>query len=117
MITLPLNFSGSAEISETQLGPFTKLLVTLARATSADPGQWADTATAVTVDLQVSDDGVTFREGGSFSAAGGIHVDKQGVEMPSTVVKFSYPLALVAVRGKITATNGPLVTTLTMAGG
>lgn len=115
MITLPLSFSGSAEIPETQFEPFNKLLVTLARATSADGSTWADASTAVVVDLEVSDDGETYREGGSFSAAGGVHVDKQGAEVPNTVVKFSYPFALVRVRGKVTVINGPLVTTLTLA--
>lgn len=117
MITLPLNFSGSAEIPETELAPFTQLLVTLARAVSADHSNWGDAETAATVDLQISEDGNTYLDGGSFSATGGIHHDKAGSEVPHTVVKFTYPRALTHVKGTITVVNGPLVSTLTLAAG
>lgn len=117
MITLPLNLpAGVSEIPETDIGQATAIEVALARAVTADPTQWANAETAVTVDLQVSSDGLSYESGGSFSASGGIHTDKSGVESPLTVVVFHYPRILTHVKGTITVANGPLVTILTLAG-
>lgn len=112
MITLPLNVS--QEIPETALS-FTHLEITLVRAVTSDLSHWSNPQTTITVDLHVSSDGIMYDLGGSFSAAGGIHTDKTGVEVPLTVVKFTYPHAMTHVKGAITVVNGPALSTLTLA--
>lgn len=108
-----LNLSGMADIPEVS-GDFTTVHVSLVRAVSADPSQWSNPDTLVTVELEVSD-GEAYEFGGAFSASGGIHTDKSGVEMPTTAVRFTYPRVMRHVKGTITVTNGPLVSTLTLA--
>jgi hypothetical protein len=65
-----------------------KLTYKIARCTAATPLVWPDVATTIHVQLWLScDDGDKWREGGSFTACGGVPLKG---EMPETCVIFDY---------------------------
>jgi hypothetical protein len=88
------------------------LLVSLNRNTETD-ASWPDPATTVTIVLQVSyDGGTSYLPGGSFSAKGGRALGRNGAVLAQTAVTFRYSEPITHVKGTISVTNGPLVTSL-----
>lgn len=87
-----------------------RLGFSVARCTTATPDIWPNEATTIFVELEGSlDNGATWAEWGSWGAKGGIHVRKDGTELPESWMMGP----LIAgnnrrLRIRVTITNGPL---------
>jgi hypothetical protein len=87
----------------------TSLLVSLNRNTETD-ASWPDAATTVTLSLAVSyDGGASYLPGGSFSAKGGRAFGRNGAVLARSAVTFRYSEPITHLKGTISITNGPLV--------
>lgn len=93
----------------------TSATLTLGRCTTGAPTLWPNVTTTVSIALEVSyDGGVTFLPGGGFTASGGIFV-RRGVESDFTTAIFGYSIHPTHIQGTVTVTNGPMVTTVSIA--
>lgn len=114
---LPINLASGSQA----FGPLaiTQNIVTavvrLARATTLTPTLWADPTTTISLELDASlDGGASFQQICALTSAGGIF-SLAGVEAPETFLTCSVPRAPDRqIRGRITVTNGPLATLLTV---
>jgi len=104
--------NGVTPIPPTALGAgVNSVLAKIARCTTTDPSIWASATTTVTVDLQVSyDNQVSWNEVGSITDSGGIRLDKNSAEVAFSSINASFNGQPTHVKGSITISNGPLVT-------
>jgi len=89
--------------------------IEIARCTSADPTIWPDPASRVRISVECSyDGGATFPANGGGAAidcAGGIELDRGGVEIPALVFGCRFiPIEPTAVRITVEVVNGPIKT-------
>ena len=77
--------------------------VEIDRCTDSAPDIWPDTDANISIDLQASiDGGVTWVAGGGASWNGGVHVSREGQEMPISWFRCAAPKSTgVKLRGKI----------------
>jgi hypothetical protein len=91
----------------------TSCVVSINRCTTATPLNWPDAATTLDVALELSfDNQATWVGGGSVTGwSGGIAFKRDKVtEQPTSDLALTYVTHPTHVRGTITVTNGPLVT-------
>ena len=105
--------NGDTPIPPTSLpASISSLHASLNRHTTVDPTSWPNPATTLSIELQVSfDGGSTWAPGGGLTSAGGTYLKKDGVtEQAVTTLDVEYAQSPTHVKGTITVTNGPLVT-------
>lgn len=90
-----------------------RIVVRLARQTTAEPALWAD-GVEVSLNVEVSDDnGSTWRNLVAFTAHGGIYVGRDG-EAAESFVDCPFPAVTNRTRLTATVSGGTLVTRLTV---
>lgn len=92
----------------------TKMVLSLARCTTATPTFWPNTNQTIHVDLQFSyDGGASWQVANAFDSSGGI-VTFHGQEVAQSTGTWIYAPNPTHLRGQLIVTNGPVRTSVTV---
>jgi len=80
----------------------------IARCTTESPDVWDSHDVSITLETEASfDNGETWMNGGGFGGEGGIHTTKEGIQLPYSIYRITFPNGNSRkVRGKIVITGG-----------
>lgn len=109
-VTLP---NGTTNIPQVALpANSTKMVLTLARCTTATPNVWQRSDQTIHVDLQFSyDNGVSWEAANAFDSSGGI-ASFHGKEVTNSTGTWIYASNPTHLRGTVVASNGPIRTSV-----